>query len=113
MSVYCIEPEKCTRNLLIHPKDVRKNEKKAVSCMLTQPLLFWVIGLRRRMNRCFIFYRERETRHATSLQFVLSRQLLNDCFDSLFTFNGYNNYTLRSGDCCVVRSQNCVSNDLA
>ena len=113
MSVYCIEPEKCTRNLLIHSKEVCKNEKKAVSCMLTQPLLFWVIGLRWRMNRCFYFSRERETRHATSLPFVLSRQLLNDCFDSFFTFNGYNNYSLRSGDGCVIRCQNCVSNDLA
>ena len=28
MSVYCIEPEKCTRNLLIPPKDVCKNEKR-------------------------------------------------------------------------------------
>lgn len=44
MSVYCIEPEKCTRNLLIPPKEVRKNEKKAVSCMLTQPLPFGLLA---------------------------------------------------------------------
>ena len=43
MGVYCIEPEKCTRNLLVHPKDVCKNEKEDVSCMLTHPLLFGLL----------------------------------------------------------------------
>ena len=38
--------------------------------------------------------------------------LFYDSFNSFFTFNSYYDYTLRSCDGSVVRSQNCVSNHL-
>ena len=40
MSVYCIEPEKCTRNLLIHSKEVRKNEKRGCVVHVDTPSSF-------------------------------------------------------------------------
>lgn len=40
MSVYCIEPEKCTRNLLIPPKDVCKNEKRGCVVHVDTPSSF-------------------------------------------------------------------------
>ena len=39
--------------------------------------------------------------------------LLNDSFNSFFAFNSYYNYTLRSSNYSIVRSDNCVSYCLA
>ena len=113
MSVYCIEPEKCTRNLLIPPKDVCKNEKRGCVVHVDTPSSFWGYWPSQANEPLFLFFTVKERRGTPRLYHLfVSRQLLNDCFDSFVTFNGYNNYTLRSSDCCVVRSQNCVSNYL-
>ena len=100
MSVYCIEPEKCTRNLLIHSKEVRKNEKRGCVVHVDTPSSFLGYWPSQANEPLFLFFTVKERRGTPRL--YLSHGLFYDCFDSFFTFNSYNNYSLRSGDCCVV-----------
>lgn len=48
-----------------------------------------------------------------SFDSIVQSRLLDDSFNSFFTFYSYNYYTCRSSDCCIVRSDNRVSYNLA
>ena len=62
MSVYCIEPEKCTRNLLIPPKDVCKNEKRGCVVHVDTPSSFLGYWPSQANEPLFLFFTVKERR---------------------------------------------------